>query len=136
MKFNVISNFSNALIKATQAVERVDHILAIQAEKDTEQFVPALTGSLSNRTKVVGGKIIYPGPYAHYLYVGKLFVDPATGSSWASKGAVKTETNKDLVFTRKMHRKAQNHWFEASKALNMEKWARVYGKAVKRELGK
>lgn len=89
-----------------------------------------------NRTKVIGGKIIYLGPYAHYLYVGKLFVDPKTGSAWASEGAIKTETNKNLVFKKKTHGQAQSHWFEASKALNMEKWARVYGKAVKRELGR
>lgn len=136
MKIHVVSNFSNALIQAAQAAERADHILAMQAAKDTEQFVPALTGSLTNRTRVVGGKIIYPGPYAHYLYVGKLFVDPKTGSSWASKGAAKTETNRDLVFTKKMHGQAQDHWFEASKALNMGKWLRVYGKAVKQALGK
>lgn len=77
-------------------------------------------------------QIIYPGPYARYLYYGKLMVDPATGSSYAQKGATKVLADKNLVFNKAMHSKAQDHWFEASKAENMNKWLRVAGKAVKR----
>ena len=47
--------------------ERADKILAQQAMKDTDRFVPALTGSLSQRTRVKGSQIIYPGPYARFL---------------------------------------------------------------------
>lgn len=112
-----------------------EHILAIQAAKDTAPYVPALTGSLSNRTKVQGGEIIYPGPYARYLYYGKLMVDPETGSAWAKKGATKKVLkDRNLVFNTTMHSMAQSHWFEASKAVNMERWERVAGKAMKREL--
>lgn len=110
--------------------ERADEILAIQAMKDTDPFVPALTGSLSQRTRTDGGNIIYPGPYARFLYGGKVMVDPATGSPWASPGATKQLTNRNLVFNKAMHADAQDHWFEASKALNLEKWLRVYKKAV------
>lgn len=118
----------------TRATPRANHILAVQAAKDTEKFVPALTGSLSNRTKVESTSIVYPGPYARYLYYGKLMVDPGTGSPWATSGATKVLTNRDLVFTKSMHSKAQSHWFEVSKALNMDKWTEVYNKAVKDEL--
>lgn len=114
---------------------QTEHILAIQAAKDTEPFVPMLTGSLKNRTRVVGGTIIYPGPYARYLYNGKLMVDPATGSSWARRGARKKVTDKNLSYTKAFHPMAQDHWFEASKALNDTKWVRVAGRAMKRELG-
>lgn len=112
-----------------------EHILAIQAAKDTEQFVPMLTGSLKNMTRVVGGTIIYPGPYARYLYNGKLMVDPATGSSWARRGARKKITDKNLSYTKSFHPMAQDHWFEVSKALNDTKWVKVAGRAMKRELG-
>ena len=61
-------------------------------------------------------------------------IDPATGSSYASYGATKVLTNKDLVFNKAMHSQAQSHWFEASKAENKDKWERVFGKAVKRYL--
>lgn len=110
-----------------------EHALAIQAAKDTEPFVPFLTGSLRNKTRVIGGTIVYPGPYAHYLYNGKLMVDPATGSSWAKRGATKKETEKNLKYS---HPMAQDHWFEASKALNDTKWVKAAGRLMKRELGK
>ena len=56
-------------------------------------------------------------------------VDPDTGSAFAQKGAVKVLTDKNLVFSKSVHPQAQAHWFEASKAQNLEKWLRVYKKA-------
>ena len=114
------------------ASNKAQHAVAIQAQKDTSPYVPALTGSLDQRTRVDENQIIYPGPYARYPYYGKLMVDPETGSSYAPKGATKVLTDKNLVFNKAMHSQAQDHWFEASKAENMDKWLRVAGKAVKR----
>lgn len=114
------------------ASNKAQHAVAIQAQKDTSPYVPALTGSLDQRTRVDENQIIYPGPYARYPYYGKLMVDPTTGSSYAPKGATKVLTDKNLVFNKAMHSQAQDHWFEASKAENMGKWLRVAGKAVKR----
>lgn len=128
MKVNVKANIDPKLI--ARRTQKADHILALQVAKDTEPFVPALTKSLANRTKVDGGKIIYPGPYAHYLYNGKLMIDPATGSAWAKKGATKTLTDRNLVFNTAVHNQAQDHWFEAAKALDLDKWLRVYGRAL------
>ena len=109
-----------------------EHVLAVQVEKDTQPFVPALTGSLSTRTRVVGNEVIYPGPYARFLYYGKVMVDPKTGSTWAPKGGTKVVTDRNLVFTKAMHPQAQAFWCEASKAQNIDKWARVAQKAVKK----
>lgn len=128
MKVNVKVKIDPKLI--ARRTPRADETLAIQAQKDTEPFVPARTLSMSNRTQVKDRKIIYPGPYARYLYYGKLMVDPATGSAWASKGATKTLTDKNLVFSQAVNGQAQDHWFEASKALNLDKWLRVYGRAI------
>lgn len=110
--------------------EQADKILAQQAMKDTDRFVPALTGSLSQRTRVKGSQIIYPGPYARFLYHGKLMVDPDTGSPWAQPGATKTLTDRNLVFSKAMHADAQAEWFEASKAVNLNKWKKVYKDAL------
>ena len=114
--------------------DKAEHVVAIQVQKDTSPYVPALTGDLDRRTRVDGPNVIYPGPQSRYLYYGKLMVDPATGSSYAPKGATKVLTDKDLVFNKAMHTQAQSHWFEASKAENLRKWVRVADKAVKREL--
>ena len=112
-----------------------EHTLAIQMAKDTEPYVPARTKSLANRVIVHEDTIIYPGPYAKFLYYGKLMIDPNTGSPWAPKGATKVVTGKDLNISKAVHSKAQSHWFEASKAQNKEKWIRVAGRAMKREFG-
>lgn len=120
--------------KLMQGCTDAEHIVALQVRKDTSPFVPALTGSIDARTRVEKDKIIYPGPYARFLYEGKLMVDPNTGSPWAQKGTTKMLTSRDLVFSRAMHANAQSHWFEASKAQNLDKWIRVSDKAVKRDL--
>ena len=107
--------------------------------KDTRPFVPALTESLANRTYVKGNNIVYPGPYARYLYYGKVMVNAATGKGpmkipdvgyrWP-KGAVLAPTNRDLKISTAVHKDATAHWMEASKAQNMSKWkklaARIY----------
>ena len=135
LKFNVhTSGLDSLREKVSSASDKAAHIVAMQVRKDTSPYVPALTGSPDKRTRVDGGEIIYPGPYARYLYFGKLMVDPATGSSYAQKGSTKVLTDKNLVFNKAMHGQAQSHWFEASKAENLEKWVRVADKAVKHDL--
>lgn len=132
VKFKVHTSGLEGLAKRVAAMgTKAEHTVALQVAKDTSPFVPALTGSLDERTQVDGGTIIYPGPYARYLYYGKVMVDPNTGSTYAPKGGVKVLTDRDLVFTKSVHPQAQAHWFEASKAQNLEKWLETAKKAVK-----
>lgn len=135
LKFEVHTNLDESLAKKLAEVStKAEHAVAVQAAKDTSPYVPMLTGLLNLRTQVVGGTIIYPGPYARYLYYGKLMVDPNTGSSYAPKGGTKVLTGKNLVFNQASHPQAQDHWFEASKAQNLDEWLRVAEKAVKNGL--
>lgn len=126
------SGFDGMEKRLAERCTRAAHAVAVQAEKDTRPFVPALTKSLSNRTRVVGNAIVYPGPYARFLYYGKVMIDPNTGSTYAPKGGTKVAIDKDLVFTQSVHPQAQSHWFEASKAQNLGKWVRTAKKAVKK----
>lgn len=121
------------------AANRAEHAMAVQAAKDTEDYVPAQTKNLSDRTRVKGNMIIYPGPYARYLYYGKVMVNAATGKGPAlipdvgyryPKGARLKRTNRDLDIKTNRHRHAQALWFEASKAANLDKWKRVAALAV------
>ena len=98
--------------------------LANEILKDTDPFVPALTLSLSQRSHVEGNSVIYPGPYARYLYYGKVMEGPKYGPKHA--------TEKDLVFTKSVHPQAQSHWFEASKAQNLKKWVRGVAKLARK----
>lgn len=133
IKISVHTDGVDAVKEAiAKACTRAEHVLAEQMEKDTQPFVPALTGSLTQRTRVVGNTVIYPGPYARFLYYGKVMVDPNTGSTYAPKGGTKVVTDRNLVFNKTMHPQAQAHWGEASKAQNLDKWLRVAEKAVKK----
>lgn len=135
LQFEVHTNLEEAIAKKLAvASTKAEHTVAVQAAKDTSPYVPMLTGLLNIRTQVEKNMIIYPGPSSRFLYNGKLMVDPNTGSSYAPKGGTKVVTDKNLVFTKTVHPQAQDHWFEASKAQNLDKWLRVADKAVKNEL--
>lgn len=110
-------------LRCTKAEEAV----ADQVMTDTDKFTPRLNGIMNMRTKVIktkdGAGVYYPEPYARYLYFGKLMVDPATGSAWAPQDGHKVVLpDKNLVFNQAYHSQAQSHWFEVSKALNLDKW--------------
>ena len=135
LKFSVHTSGLSVIPERLKAAsEKAEHTVDIKMKKDTSPYVPFLTGSLDQRTRVDGSEVIYPGPYARYLYHGKVMVDPETGSAYAPKGGTKVVTDKDLVFNKAMHSQAQAYWFEASKAENMDKWLRVADKAVKRDI--
>ena len=115
MRFDVRTIGMDALDHEIAKLAKKSEVwLANEVLKDTDPFVPALTGSLSQRSHTEGNMVIYPGPYARYLYYGKVMEGPPTGPKHA--------TNRDLVYTKSVHPNAQSHWFEASKALNLQKW--------------
>lgn len=118
----------------TSGLEAIDHEIAKLASKsevwlaneilkDTDPYVPFLAGSQSMRSYAEGNLVIYPGPYARYLYNGKAVAGPPEGPKHA--------TDKDLVYTKQHHPQAQSHWFEASKAQNLKKWLKGVKKIVK-----
>lgn len=142
---------TNGIDKITEALAKVatraETIMAHQVMKDTSPYVPMRAGSLDQRTHVDGNTVVYPGPYARYLYNGKVMVDAATGRGpnrfigkdgnemiAFPKGATLTATERDLVFNNTFHPKAQAHWFEASKAQNLDKWVRKAARVVGEEI--
>lgn len=133
LKFTVDTSGMDAVKAAlAQACTKAEHEVSKSIRADTDQFVPARNRVLADGTRVIGNLVVYPGPYARYLYYGKLMVDPETGSSWVRKGEHKVLTDRNLVFRKAVNQQAQSHWFEASKAQNLEKWVRVADKEVKK----
>ena len=65
-------------------------------------------------TVIGSGEIDTPGPYAHYLYEGILYVSPTTGSAWAKKNEIKVPTGKSLTYAGAPMRGKK--WFERMKA--------------------
>lgn len=49
-------------------------------------------------TVIGSGQIDIPGPYAHYLHEGILYVSPTTGSAWAKKDEIKVPTDRLLTY--------------------------------------
>ena len=120
LKFSVdVSGMDEVKRQFARACDRAESALAQQVMKDTIPFVPALTGSLTQRTRVVGNEVIYPGPYARFLYYGKVMVDPninAAGfltkdGTWRSrKGAAKVLTDRNLTYDTSKNADAGPYW--------------------------
>ena len=120
----------------TSGLEEIDHKIAALANKsevwlaneilkDTDQYVP-MSGAPAGqaaRAYAEGNMVVYPRPYARYLYYGKVVEGPKYGPKHA--------TDKDLVYTQQHHAQAQSHWFEASKAQNLPKWLKGVKKLAK-----
>lgn len=127
IKFNVkTSGISDIQQKVARAATKSEVWLANEVLEDTRPFVPALTASLTNRSHIEGNTVVYPGPYARYLYFGKVMAGPKEGP--------KHDTDKDLVYTKTVHSQAQAFWFEASKAQNKDKWIRGVKKIAKSDI--
>lgn len=103
-------------------VEKANAWLVEEIIKDTDPFVPARTGVLAMNVQRHGHTIVYASPYARFQYYGKVMIDPATGSTFAPKGTRKVLTDRNLKYSKGMHKNARSHWFEASKALNETRW--------------
>lgn len=81
-------------------------------------------------TVVGSGEIHTPGPYAHYLYEGILYVSPTTGSAWAKQGEIKVPTGKDLTYAGAPMRGKK--WFDRMKADHKEDILKSVQALVKR----
>lgn len=65
-------------------------------------------------TVIGSGQIDIPGPYAHYLHEGILYVSPTTGSAWAKKNEIKVPTDQELTYAGAPMRGKK--WFDRMKA--------------------
>ena len=69
LKFKVdVSGMDTVKEAIAKACTKAEHKVAEQVLSDTAPFVPASgnAAGLTNRARVVGNSVIYPGPYARY----------------------------------------------------------------------
>lgn len=148
LKITMKENFLKPLQKKlVDAGPRAANAVADTISRTTEPFVPA-SGSpagMYHRTQAVENKVIWPGPYARYLYYGKVMVYPqppykvvrADGKTILTHyGQQKAKIEKPLDIKKKVHAQATSHWFEKSAAQNMDKWVRAAGRAIIRDIKK
>ena len=119
----VDSNFSVEISfdRLAQNFNEAQQWLGDRVLEDCKPFMPLLTGSLQQRSHVEDGgkKVVFPGPYGRFQYMGKVMVDPDTGSPWARAGVKKVVTNRDLVYS---NPGATAKWFETAKARHGKYW--------------
>lgn len=135
MKIN--THIGNVGIKIdTKRIERnikeAQKLLNMAVKNDCEPFVPHLNGGLRQSANfpdgVYGGVLEYNTPYAHYQYIGELYL-AENGSSWAKKHEKKFPSGKPLHYG---EAGTTDHWFEKAKEKNKDKWISI----VKDEIGK
>lgn len=109
-----LDRFSQQFIRAQQWLG--DRVL-----EDCKPLMPLRTGNLQQRshTENNGRRVVFPGPYGRFQYMGKVMVDPDTGSPWARRGVKKVVTNRPLTYSRIG---ATSRWFDVAKAQNGAYW--------------
>lgn len=93
------------------------------------QYTPWKTGTLAkspySATQIGSGQVVYPGPYARYLYYGEVmgpnipvFEDDSGIPTrfFSPPGQKKHLTGRALVFDKSLSPLAGSHWFERMKA--------------------
>ena len=123
-------SFMLDLSATKERISKADNWLRQQIISDTDQYVPKQQGIMAGGVHVEGDEIVYPGPYARFLYMGKVMVGTESRSAWAKKGEAKEVIDKDLTFQSPT---AQARWFEVSKAQNEKAWRRGYEKELRKK---
>lgn len=110
--------------------------------EDSKACMPHLTGDLQQRshTEDNGKKVVFPGPYAGYLYRGKVMVDSVTGKGPRkiptgpgeyilrfNQGAKLVPTQRSLSYS---NPQAVPKWFEHAKRLHKQFWLEGVGKIM------
>lgn len=75
-------------------------------------YVPMDTGTLAQTTQITPEHVRYTQPYAHYQYMGELYL-AANGSSWAKKDEHKYPSGKPLHYSKEAHELASKEWDKA-----------------------
>lgn len=106
--------------------------LDMQVLSDSNLYIPQQQGALLGSGDIVkDGEITWNTPYAHYQYMGELYLTE-DGRSFANRGERKFPTGIPLEQNAKMNPLASAQWFEQAKAQKKDQWIDL----VKRIAGK
>lgn len=130
----VCANFSAdlSLDKFSKKFQKAQQDLGLVVLEDCKDYLPMRDGILvhNSYTEKGGRRVVFGTPYARYLYMGKVMIDPVTGSPWAREGAKKVVTDRPIVFSKAVHPNATDHWFDVAKERHCKYWMLVVKKAV------
>ena len=96
-------------------------------------YVPWDSGTLGKSaygaTEIGSGKVVYPGPYAHYMYYGEVYgpnipvFDDDSGTPtrfFSPPGRKKHPTGRELEYKKDVNPLAGSFWFERMKADHLQ----------------
>jgi len=132
-KFSVVHSNFRAEIDLTRfgpSFLEAQRWLGYQVLKDCKPYMPLLTGSLQQRSYVNedGTRVVFPGPYGRYQYMGKVMVDSQTGKGPMlipnvgyryKKGSTLVATERPLSYS---NPSATPMWFETAKQNHLGEW--------------
>ncbi len=102
--------------------------LDTQIMRDMEPYMPHNDGILQSITAAQSATYAGSGlvvaaapPYGRFQYMGKVMVDPETGSPFARPGAKKIVTERPLTYS---NPRATPKWFETAKENHGDEWIR------------
>ncbi len=103
VKLNVLSHEALLAKRGLQDGGPVQKLVDSEAMRYMSDYMPRRqAGELEHMmimsTVIGSGQIDIPGPYAHYLHEGILYVSPTTGSAWAKKDEIKVPTDRMLTY--------------------------------------
>lgn len=145
-KFSIVYNHVRVEVDMSPLEDRfreAQEYLGQRVLQDCRSKMPHLTGSLQQRsyTDDGGRKVIFPGPYARYLYMGKVMVNSETGKGPMKiptgpneyilryrKGAKLKATDRPLKYS---NPETRAFWFEEAKREYGDQWV----EEVKKRLG-
>ena len=139
-KFNVevdLSQLENAILKDFGPDSVGQYTWSRIVFDGSVPYMPMITGNFRDRSEahseqtMAMGELVYPGPFAHYLWEGVLYVDPEYGKGaffseeygfWSRPGVTKVPTNKPLEFTQESNPDAGPRWTERAAADKYPEW--------------
>lgn len=98
-------------------------------------YIPMQSGILQGNVSIEENGIYFHSPYAHYQYVGILYVDPiydigaffdpATGRFWSRRGVQKKPSGRPLNYNKEQHPLATANWGQVAMDLHGDSIRRV-----------
>lgn len=115
-----------SLDRFSKQFQEAQYWLDSQVMNDMVPLMPHNTGTFINVTRAQSAALAGSGiviaasaPMGRFLYMGKVMIDPETGSPWARKGAKKVVTEKPLNYS---NPKAVPFWFDEAKRQHGQQW--------------
>ena len=119
-----------------EKIKQANTALKKQIAIDCDKFTPFRNGKLRQSVQITDEGLFYPGPYAHYMYMGEKYGHPKSGASgyigsdgmWHGwKGVKKVPTGQPLHYYTEG---TGDHWFDRAYEVYHEEWEKMCGKII------